>query len=132
LDKLTAIEKKLANPELKSSQDVLNFAPALDHQFAGLARVASSADTKPTESSWVFLKQIQGQVDGALAEWKTAVEKDLADFNKTVREKDVPPVVVAPKKEAFGRGIRFANSGRESASLGTMRGRSPRVGVCLV
>ena len=38
-DRLTSIEKKLVNPDVKSSQDVLNFTPALDHQFAGLAGV---------------------------------------------------------------------------------------------
>jgi len=98
-DRLTAIEKKLVNPDLKSSQDVLNFAPALDHQFAGLAQVASSADAKPTDSSWVFLKEIQGQLDGVLAEWKDVQGKDLAEFNKLVRDKDIPPVVVAPVKK---------------------------------
>ena len=36
-DKLTAIEKKLVNPDIKANQDVLNFEPALDHQFAGFA-----------------------------------------------------------------------------------------------
>ena len=95
-----AIEKKLVNPELKSSQDVLNFAPALDHQFAGLAQVASSADAKPTDNSAVFLKEIQGQLNAVLAEWKDAQAKDLAEFNKLVREKDIPPVVVAPVKKA--------------------------------
>ena len=93
-DKLTAIEKKLVNPELKSNQDVLNFAPALDHQFAGLASVASSADAKPTDASWVFLKEIQGQLQAILADWKAAQEKDLAEFNRLVREKGIPPVAV--------------------------------------
>ncbi|MCA1582389.1 MAG: glycosyl hydrolase [Acidobacteria bacterium] len=101
-DKVTALEKKLVNPELKSSQDVLNFAPALDHQFAGLASVASSSDAKPTDASWVYLKQIQGKLDGILGEWKSLQEKDLAEFNKAVREKDIPPVVVVPKKEEGG------------------------------
>jgi len=98
-DRLTAIEKKLVNPDLKSSQDVLNFPPALDHQFAGLAQVASSADAKPTDSSWVFLKEIQGKLDAVLGEWKDAQGKDVAEFNKLVREKDIPPVVVAPVKK---------------------------------
>jgi hypothetical protein len=98
-DKLTAIEKKLVNPDLKSNQDVLNFTPALDHQFAGLANVVASADSKPTEASWAYLKLIQGQLDGILAELKAVLEKDLGDFNKTVREKEIPPVVVVPRKE---------------------------------
>jgi hypothetical protein len=98
-EKMTAIEKKLVNPDLKSNQDVLNFAPALDHQFAGLAQVASSADAKPTDASWTFLKETQGKLDAILAEWKGLQGKELAEFNALVREKEIPPVVVAPVKK---------------------------------
>ncbi len=98
-EKMTAIEKKLVNPDLKSNQDVLNFPPALDHQFAGLASVASSADAQPTDASWTFLKGIQSQLDGILGEWKALQAKDLAEFNKLVLEKGIPPVVVAPLKK---------------------------------
>ena len=59
----------------------------------------ASADSKPTEASWAYLKLIQGQLDGILAELKAVLEKDLGDFNKTVREKEIPPVVVVPRKE---------------------------------
>ena len=101
-EKLTAIEKKLVNPDLKSSQDVLNFAPALDHQFAGLASVASSADAKPTDASWIFLKEIQGQLAAILAEWKTLQASDVAAFNRLVRDQEIPPVVVAPVRPREG------------------------------
>ncbi len=98
-DKLTAIEKKLVNPDIKSNQDVLNFEPALDHQFAGIATVVASADAKPTDASPAYLKQIQGELSAVQAELKAVLEKDLADFNKAVREQDIPPVVVVPKKK---------------------------------
>ncbi len=98
-EKLTSIEKKLVNPDLKSNQDVLNFPPALDHQFAGLATVVASADAKPTEASYAYYKLIQGQLSAILAELKGVLDRDLADFNKIVREENVPPVVVARKRE---------------------------------
>ena len=98
-DKLTAIEKKLVNPDIKSNQDVLNFEPALDHQFAGIATVVASADAKPTDSSPVYLKQIQGELAAVQAELKGVLDRDLADFNKAVRDQDIPPVVVVPKKK---------------------------------
>jgi len=98
-DKLTAIEKKLVNPDIKSNQDVLNFEPALDHQFAGIATVVASADAEPTDTSPIYLKQIQGELAAVQAELKTALEKDLADFNRAVREQDIPPVVVVPRKK---------------------------------
>ncbi len=98
-DKMTAIEKKLVNPDLKASQDVLNFPPALDHQFAGLASAVSSADAKPTDGEWKFEKETRSKLDAILAEWKAVQAKDLAEFNALVEVKKIPPVVVAPVKK---------------------------------
>jgi photosystem II stability/assembly factor-like uncharacterized protein len=99
-EKLTAIEKKLVNPELKSNQDVLNFPPALDHQFIGIAVAASSADSKPTDSSWVYYKEVSGRLASILSELDAVMNKDLAEFNAEVRKEEIPPVVVVPKKKA--------------------------------
>jgi photosystem II stability/assembly factor-like uncharacterized protein len=98
-DKLTEIEKKLVNPDLKSNQDVLNFPPALDHQFVGLASVASSADARPTDSSWTYYKEISGKLAAILAELDGVLGKDLAEFNAMVAKAEIPPVVVVPKKK---------------------------------
>jgi len=98
-DKLTVIEKKLVNPDIKSNQDVLNFEPALDHQFAGLATVAASADARPTDSSPIYLKQVQSELASVQAELKAVLDKDLADFNQEVRKEEIPPVVVTPEKK---------------------------------
>jgi photosystem II stability/assembly factor-like uncharacterized protein len=98
--KLTEIEKKLVNPDLKSNQDVLNFPPALDHQFVGLAYVASSADAKPTDASVTYYKEIAGKLSAILSELDGVMSKDLGDFNSTVQKAEIPPVVVVPKKKA--------------------------------
>jgi hypothetical protein len=93
-DKLAAVEKKLVNPDIKAGQDVLNFPPALDHQFAGLASVVAGVDAKPTDASHVFYRDIKAKLDAILAEMNAVLDADLADFNRSVRELDVPPVVV--------------------------------------
>jgi hypothetical protein len=99
-DKLTEIEKKLVNPDLKSNQDVLNFPPALDHQLIGIAVAVSSADSRPTESSWTYYKEVAGRLAAILSELDGVLGKDLADFNAEVRREEIPPVVVVPKKKA--------------------------------
>jgi photosystem II stability/assembly factor-like uncharacterized protein len=98
-DRLAEIEKKLVNPELKSNQDVLNFPPALDHQLVGIAVAASSADFKPTDSSWIYYKEVSGKLSALLAELDSVLSKDLADFNAMVRSSEIPPVVVVSKKK---------------------------------
>ena len=96
-EKLTAIEKKLVNPDVKSNQDVLNFPPALDHQFVGIASVVSSADAAPTDTSYTYLKELESKLAAIQAELKAVLDKDLADFNKAVRDADIPPVAAARK-----------------------------------
>jgi photosystem II stability/assembly factor-like uncharacterized protein len=96
-EKLTAVEKKLVNPDIQSSQDVLNFPPALDHQFAGLASVVSSADAKPTDASLAFYKETRGKLDAIQAELKALWDTDLVSFNEAVRKAEIPPVAVMKK-----------------------------------
>ena len=93
-DRLTEIEKTLVNPEIKANQDPLNFTPALDHQFAGLATVVSSADARPTDASFAYAKLIEGRLAEIQGELKGVLDKDLAEFNESVRAAAIPPVVV--------------------------------------
>ncbi len=99
-DRLTEIEKKLVNPDLKSNQDVLNFPPALDHQIVGIAVVASSADSKPTAGALAYSKEVGAKLASILAELDAVVGKDLAEFNAAVRKEEIPPVVVLPRKKS--------------------------------
>jgi hypothetical protein len=103
-EKLTAVEKKLVNPDVKANQDVLNFPPALDHQFAGLASVVSSADAKPTDGSVVYFGKIRGELDGIEKELRDVLDSDLAAFNRAVQQAGIPPVVEAPKKQPAAGG----------------------------
>ena len=93
---MTAIEKKLVNPQIKSGQDVLNFPPALDHQFAGIASAVAGADSRPTDSARVYYREVKASSTAILAELDGMLKKDLAEFNDAVRPQKIPPVVVLP------------------------------------
>ena len=96
-EKLTAIEEKLVNPKLKASQDILNFVPALDHQFVGLASAAGSADGAPRPVEKEYYAELKAKLDAVLADLNTVLDKDLADFNAAVRDAGIPAVSVPPK-----------------------------------
>ncbi len=95
--KLDAIEAKLINPNIKSNEDDLNFEPKLDHEFTNLAGEVGSADAKPTASQAEYYLVLKKELDGILAEFRDAVDHDLADFNRTVADEKVAPVTVLPK-----------------------------------
>lgn len=93
-EKLTAIEERLHNPKIKSSQDVLNYPTALDGQLLGLQSVVESADAAPTRAAAERYAELRKDLDGILAELQGVLDADLAAWNDAVRKKDVPPVVV--------------------------------------
>ena len=100
-EKLSAIEDKLVNPKIKANQDPLNFPPRLDHQFVGLTSVVASADAAPAPSAYAYFDELRKQLAAVRGELSGVFDKDLADFNRAVRDAGVPPVVVPkPKDEA--------------------------------
>jgi len=95
-DRLDALEGRLVNPKVKSNQDVLNFTPALDHQFIGLAGVVDSADAAPRPADLAYYDQEKAVLAGLQAELAQAWSTELAAFEQAVREAGIPPVIVVP------------------------------------
>lgn len=92
IEKLSAVERKLVNPDIKSSQDVLNFAPALDHVFVGIASVSSGADARPTAAALVLYRDADAQFTSIMGELEAIRTSDVAAFNEAVRASGVPPI----------------------------------------
>ena len=58
----------------------------------------SSADAAPTEQTYAVYNDIAGKIDAELARLKTLLGDDLTAFNRLVKDKDVPAVVIKDKK----------------------------------
>lgn len=95
--KLTAIEEQLVNPKLKAAQDVLNFPPALDHQFVGLAGVVSSADAAPAPSSLAYYAELKARLDALKASLANVLETDVPAFNAAATAAGIAPVTPLPE-----------------------------------
>ncbi len=90
--RLLDAESKLVNPKLKSSQDVLNFPPALDHQIVGLVSAVSSADAPPTAGALAYWTDLKETLSTVEAEAKEALGRGVAGFNAELAAAGVPPV----------------------------------------
>lgn len=90
--RLLDAESKLVNPKLKSSQDVLNFPPALDHQIVGLVSAVSSADAPPTAGALAYWTDLKGTLSTAEAEARETLGQGVAGFNAELAAAGVPPV----------------------------------------
>ena len=91
---LTAIEEKLHQTKAKSGQDVLNFPIRLDDKIGGVFDMASSGNMAPAKQSVAVYNELAAQADVELAKIKAIVTEGLKAFNKLVREKELPVVVI--------------------------------------
>jgi photosystem II stability/assembly factor-like uncharacterized protein len=100
--KLDAIETKLHNPKLQAGQDILNYPPQLDDQFANVLGLVGSSEIAPTAASGELLGQLQQQLDAHLAELDKVLSTDLPAFEKLVQDKQAAPIIVPKDKPAGG------------------------------
>lgn len=93
--KMTEVEEALIQTKAKSGQDVLNFPVRLNNHLVALGGVVGSADTAPTKQSYEVFDMLTKDVDEQLTKWKAIVSTDVAAYNNTVKQQDVPTLIVA-------------------------------------
>ncbi len=98
--KLTAIEEKLINPNIKANEDDLNFEPKLDHDLTNLAGIVASADARPLASSARYYELLKTRLAAVIGEFDRLMEGDVAEFNRAADALQIPRVVPAPKLDA--------------------------------
>jgi hypothetical protein len=101
-EKLTAVEEKLINPNIKADEDDLNYEPKLDHDFTNLAGIVASADAKPTPSSVRYYDILKERLAAVVAEFDRLMASDVAEFSRAAEEQKIPRLTPAPKIERTG------------------------------
>jgi hypothetical protein len=93
-DKLVAIEEQLI--QLRTTgrgQDDVRFPPGLVHKIGYLAGDVESSDYQPTTQDVAVRDELQEQAATQQQHLKLLLEKDLADFNALLRQRNVPNVI---------------------------------------
>jgi len=94
--KLPKVEQALINPNIKSSEDSLNYPIRLDGKLAVLASAVESSDSAPTQNTYEVFKSLSGRLDSVLAQWKDIREKDLVALNEIARKENIPLLSLRP------------------------------------
>ena len=97
--KMTDVEEALIQTKAKSGQDVLNFPIRLNNQLVALGGVVGSADSAPTQQSYEVFDMLGKAVDDQTAKWKQIVATDVAAYNNTVKQQEVPAVILMKPTE---------------------------------
>ncbi|MEN9950541.1 MAG: hypothetical protein RLY85_1293 [Bacteroidota bacterium] len=91
---LTAIEEKLHQTKAKSGQDVLNYPIRLDDKLGGVYDMASSGNMAPSKQAKDVYAELAVQVDSELGKLAAILDQGIKAFNKLIREKELPVVVL--------------------------------------
>ncbi len=94
--KLTAVEEALYQTKNRSSQDPLNYPIRLNNKLAALAGIVASADARPTVQSQMVYEELASGVNAQLGKLADLLERDLGEFNRLVRDQELPAVVEGP------------------------------------
>ena len=93
-DKLTELEDELIQSKAETGQDLLNFPPRLDDQFAYLYSHVYPAYGRPTQGDYERLEDLRAEVAPHLAAIQEVLDTDLTAFNEALRDAGVPGVIL--------------------------------------
>jgi photosystem II stability/assembly factor-like uncharacterized protein len=96
IQKLTAIEEDLYQTKNRASEDPLNFPIKLNNKIAYVLGTVANSESQPTQQSYMVYEDLASQVNGKIRVLNGLLTNDVAAFNKTVRDANVP-VVAVPK-----------------------------------
>jgi len=96
IQKLTAIEEDLYQTKNRASEDPLNFPIKLNNKIAYVLGTVANSESQPTQQSYMVYEDLASQVNGKIRALNGLLTNDVAAFNKTVRDANVP-VVTVPK-----------------------------------
>jgi hypothetical protein len=98
-DKLKSVEEEIMQVKLKSNEDALNYPIKLNDKIATLSGVVGSADAKPTKQSYDVFAELSGKLEKQLEKYRTSLKNDLPEFNKIVKQLDIPAVILKPESK---------------------------------
>ena len=80
--------------KIKSGQDALNYPIKLNDKIASLTGVVSAADAKPTKQAYDVFNDLTSRLNTQLTKFKSVVDIDLVEFNRVVKELEIPAVIM--------------------------------------
>jgi len=97
--KVTAIEEKLIQVKMKSTEGNLVYPNQLNEQFYTFSQTAE-ADAAPTEPQLEIFKMLDGQLEEQLKGWGQIKSEEVPKVNKMIKEADLPALTVVAASPA--------------------------------
>ena len=95
--KIEKWESNLIEPRSKNFQDVINFPNKLNSEFLQIRGVADQHDPRLTKGAQDRARDVQADWAKFKMQMNQLIEKDISDYNRTFKEKNMPALM--PEKK---------------------------------
>jgi seryl-tRNA synthetase len=97
--KMTPVEERLIQVNMKGSEANLAFPNMLNEQYDSFRSSVEAGDNVPAQQQYEVARMLRGQLDQQLAAWKQLLSTDVPAFNELIRKSNVPVLYLAPAGE---------------------------------
>ncbi|MEZ4849897.1 MAG: glycosyl hydrolase [Bacteroidia bacterium] len=92
-EKLTALEDKLIQNKVESSQDAINYPRKFSNHIGRLYSVLIGLDSKPTGGVLERFQELKAEYQAFSAEFDDLINRELVDFNLLLQKEKVLPII---------------------------------------
>ena len=94
VEQLQQVEDELVQHKAKAFQDLLALPIRLNDKLAGLARVAESAESKPTAQVQTACSEIIPSIEKQITKLKKVIDEEVPKFNQLADKKKASAIVL--------------------------------------
>jgi hypothetical protein len=97
--KMSQIEQKLIQVNMKSSEGNLAFPSMLNERFETFSHTIESGDTEPTKGQLNVFQMLNSQLEEQLKKWAQFKAEDVPKVSELIKQANLPALIIAqPKK----------------------------------
>jgi hypothetical protein len=96
--KMSEVEKKLIQVNMKGSEANLAFPNMLNERFDTFSHTIDTADTEPTKPQLEVFQMLSNQLDEQLKKWAQLKREDVAKVSESVKQANLPALIIMEKK----------------------------------
>ena len=97
LKKVSAVEDKIIQSKMKSTEGDLHYPTMIDEQLIYLNWSVDATDAAPTEGQQQLFAELSAKLQEQLVVWDQILSRDVTAINKTAEEKKMTLVDIRPK-----------------------------------
>jgi photosystem II stability/assembly factor-like uncharacterized protein len=98
--KMSQIEQKLIQVNMKGSEANLAFPNMLNERFDTFSHTIDAGDTEPTKPQLDVFQMLSGQLEDQLKKWAQLKNEDVLKASELIKQANLPALIVTEKKKS--------------------------------